>query len=127
MRNKDYWKGRPKLQAWFKSKEDAEALRLHFEHARAGGLTRARAPGGWVAEWIVGAAAGVSRGEPGAPPREREDAGEALDMLARRYGVTDAEEMKRLLVTLTARALRAGRDPFAVPVAVSVASEPRRA
>ena len=120
MRSKDYWKGRPKLQAWFKSKTDAETLRQHFERARSAGRTFARAPGGWVTEWLIPAAAAASRGYFPAPGPEDDEFLAALQVVRDRYAFTDAEEAKRRLVVLTARALRNGRDPFGQPVVVAV-------
>jgi hypothetical protein len=126
VRTKDYWKGRPKLQAWFKSRADSEALRRHFEHARSSGRTRARAPGGWVVEWLISAAAAAARGQFPAQAQESDDYRAALEVVAQRYGLSDQEEAKRLVVSLTARALRSGRDPFAVPLALPELAESRR-
>ena len=123
VRTKDYWKGKPKLQAWFKSRADAEALRAHFQAAKAAGRTFARAPGGWVTEWVVPAASAAARGQfPGMAP-ENEEYRQALALVADAYVVSDMDELERRLVVLTARALRAGRDPFGLRVAFPEVAE----
>jgi hypothetical protein len=123
VRTKDYWKGRPKLQAWYKSKADADTLRQHFERARLAGRTFARAPGGWVTEWLIPAASAASRGFFPAPGPEDDEFARALEVVRERYAFADAEEAKRRLIVLTARSLASGRDPFVGPVALAGQAE----
>ena len=112
MRTKDYWKGKPKLQGWYKAPKDAAAVKDAFERAKAAGRTFARAPGGWVTEWVVPAAQAAARGHFPAPGPEDEEYRQALLVVGQHYAMEDAEEIKRRLVVLAARSLRTGRDPF---------------
>ncbi len=115
MRTKDYWKGRPKLQAWFKSGEDAEALKQHFARARAAGRTFARAPGGWVTEWLVPAAEAAARGRFPAPAPEDHELAEALRVVGDHLGTHDPVEIHRSLVLRAASALARSREAAAAP------------
>jgi hypothetical protein len=103
---------KPKLQGWLKSTEDAEALRRYFAMAKAAGRTSARGVGGWVAEWVATAAAAAAQGRFRAPIADDAEYRAALEQVTSVHAITDHEELKRRLVVLTARSLRAGIDPF---------------
>jgi hypothetical protein len=123
VRTKDYWKGKPKLQGWYKTPRDAAAVRDAFERARGAGRTFARAPGGWVTEWVVAASQAAARGHFPAPGSEDEEYRAALAFVGHQYAMEDPEELKRRLVVLTARSLRNGRDPFGLKLQLANIAE----
>jgi hypothetical protein len=123
VRTKDYWKGKPKLQGWYKTRRDAEAVKESFERAKGAGRTFARAPGGWVTEWVVQAADAASRGHFPAPGPEDDEYRSSLALVREQYAMDDVEELKRRLVVLTGRALRNGRDPFGLKLHLANVAE----